>query len=374
MADTPPSPFVSAVREIGPAFADRAAPSDQSGSFAAANYQELKARKLISAGVPKDLGGGGATHAELCDMLREMAHFCPSTALALSMHTHLLAGAVWRHLQGQPTAPLLSKVAQGELVLVSTGAADWLDSTGAAERVEGGYRVTAQKRFASGCPGGDMAMSSAPFDDPTDGPIVFHFAVSLKSEGVRINDDWDTLGMRATGSNTITFDKVFVPDAAVSAKRPRGKWHPSFNLVCIVATPIFFSAYLGLAEKAAELAREGAKKRPMDPHLPYQIGEMENALVTAQMAWRETVTAANNYDFAPEIERANRTLICKSIGAEAVQRCVQKAVESTGGGAFYRKHPLEKLWRDVQAVQFHPMPRMKQLVFSGRVAMGLSPI
>ena len=56
-------------------------------------------------------------------------------------------------MQGQPTAPLLSKVAEAERVLVSTGAADWLDSTGSAERVEGGYRVSAQKRFASGSPG-----------------------------------------------------------------------------------------------------------------------------------------------------------------------------------------------------------------------------
>src|SRR6476659_1320745 len=109
MSDTSPNPFIASVREIGPAFADRAAGFDQSGSFVAENYRDLKAKKLISAGVPKDLGGGGATHSELCEMLRELAHFCPSTALALSMHTHLVAGAVWRHMQGQPTAPLLSK-------------------------------------------------------------------------------------------------------------------------------------------------------------------------------------------------------------------------------------------------------------------------
>src|SRR5258706_6298372 len=374
MTDTSLNPFVAAVHEIGPAFADRAGASDQSGSFVADNYRDLKAKKLISAGVPQELGGGGATHAELCEMLRELGHYCPSTALALSMHTHLVGAAVWRHLHGQPAAPLLSKVAQGELVLVSTGAADWLESNGTAERVEGGYRVSAQKRFASGCPGGDMALTSAPFDDPTDGPVVLHFAVPIRAEGGRIKSDWDTLGMRATGSNTLAFDKVFVPEASVSAKRPRGQWHPFFNLVTIVAVPIFFSAYVGLAETAAALAKEGARKRPKDPHLPYLIGEMENALVTAQMALREMIAAANNYDFAPELERANGTLIRKTIGAEAVERCVKKAVEATGGGAFFRKHPLEKLWRDVQAVHFHPLPEKKQLLFSGRVAMGLPPV
>jgi len=374
MTNTPVSPFVAAVRDLGPAFADRAPANDQSGTFASDNYRDLKAKKLFSAGVPKDLGGGGATHAELCEMLRELAYYCPSTALALSMHTHLVAAAVWRHGHGQPAGPLLSKVAEAERVLVSTGSTDWLDSNGTAERVEGGFRVNAQKRFASGCPGGDIALTSAPYDDPTEGALVLHFPVPMKAEGVRVNSDWDTLGMRATGSNTITLENVFVPDAAIGAKRPRGGWHPSISVVCLVALPIVLSAYVGLAETAVRLAKEGARKRPGDAHLPYLLGEMENALVTAQMAHRETIGLANNYYFAPTLEGANATLIRKTIAAEAIKRCVSKAVEASGGGAFYRKHPIEKLWRDAQAVQFHPMPEKKQLLFTGRIAMGLPPV
>jgi alkylation response protein AidB-like acyl-CoA dehydrogenase len=367
------SPFVAAVRELGPAFAERAAASDLTGAFVADNYRPLKERKLLSAGVPKELGGGGATHTELCEMLRELAHFCPATALALSMHTHLVSAAVWRHLHGQPAAPLLNKVAAGELVLVSTGAQDWLESTGQATRVEGGYRVTAQKRFASGSPAGDLVLTSAPYDDPEAGALVLQFAVPMKSEGVRSNGDWDTLGMRATGSDTLTFENVFVPDAAVSMKRPRGVWHPVFNVICVVAAPIFMSAYVGLAESAAALAREGSRKRLTDPHLPYLLGEMENALATAQMAWREMVQAAAGYAFEPELARANATLIRKSIAARAIESAVKKAFESTGGSAFFRKNPLEKLFRDAQGVHFHPLPEKKQLFFSGRIAMGLEP-
>jgi alkylation response protein AidB-like acyl-CoA dehydrogenase len=374
MTDLSSSPFVLAARELGPAFAERAPSHDQSGEFVAENYRDLKARKLFSAGVPKELGGGGATHTELCEMLREFAHHCPSTALALSMHTHLVAAAVWRHLHGQPAAPLLSKVAEGELVLVSTGAGDWLESTGMATRVDGGYSVTAQKRFASGCPAGSMALTSAPFEDPSEGPVVLHFAVPLSAPGVRVGSDWDTLGMRATGSNTLSFENVFVPEASISVKRPRGKWHPSFSVVCIVAIPLIVSVYVGLAETAAAVAREGAKKRLSDPHLPYQLGEMENALVTAQMAVREAVAAAAGYDFGPDLDRANGTLIRKTIAAEAVERTVKKAVESTGGSAFFRKSPLERLFRDVQAVHFHPLPEKKQLAVTGRVAMGLQPV
>lgn len=373
MSDATSNPFVTAVREIGPALAARAAEGDHSGAFVAESYVALKERRLLSAGVPKDLGGGGASHAELCEILRELAHYCPSTALALSMHTHLVAAAVWRHLHGQPAAPLLRKVSEGELVLVSTGAQDWLESSGQATRVDGGYRVTAQKRFASGSPAGDLVLTSAPYDDPQDGALVLQFAVPIKSEGIRSNDDWDTLGMRATGSHTLTFENVFVPDAAVSMKRPRGVWHPVFNVICVVALPVIVSVYVGVAEAAAAMARESARKRPNEPTLPYTLGEMENALVTAQMARRELMAAASGYDFAPELERANAALIRKTIVAEAAERTVKKAFEATGGSAFFKKHPMEKLLRDVQAVHFHPLPEKKQLLFSGRLAMGLPP-
>src|SRR5262245_60796834 len=114
-----PNPQLSEiVQSLGPSFRERAGACDSAGSFVSENYQELKRHKLLSAGVPRDLGGGGASHSELCHLLRELAHHCGSTSLALSMHTHLLAAAVFRHMRGQPGEALLRKVAAGELVLV----------------------------------------------------------------------------------------------------------------------------------------------------------------------------------------------------------------------------------------------------------------
>ena len=83
--------WVAVARQLGPTFAARAAAHDANDSFVADNYAVLKQYKVFSAGVPVELGGGGASHAELCALLRELAHACGSTALALSMHTHLLA-------------------------------------------------------------------------------------------------------------------------------------------------------------------------------------------------------------------------------------------------------------------------------------------
>src|SRR6187551_3945852 len=113
---TPANRFLDIVAKLGPRFAARAAAADLEGRFVSDNYAELKEARLMSALVPSDLGGGGATHAEICHVLRELAHHCGSTALALSMHTHLVAANVWRHLHGQPAEKLLRKLAASELV------------------------------------------------------------------------------------------------------------------------------------------------------------------------------------------------------------------------------------------------------------------
>src|SRR5690349_3867329 len=123
----PRTDWVAVARDLGPVFASRAAGHDADDSFVADNYRDLKERRIFSAGVPAELGGGGASYAELCAMLRELGRHDGSTALALSMHTHLVAAAVWRLRHGQPAEALLRKIAASELVLVSTGAGDWLD-------------------------------------------------------------------------------------------------------------------------------------------------------------------------------------------------------------------------------------------------------
>jgi alkylation response protein AidB-like acyl-CoA dehydrogenase len=369
--------WVALAREIGPGFATRAADVDETDTFVAENYAELNARRFFSAGVPAQLGGGGASHRELCAMLRELAHHCGSTALALSMHTHLLGATVWRWRQDQPVEPLLRRIAEEQIVLVSTGASDWLESSGTADRVEGGYRVTGRKIFGSGSPAGTLLVTSAVYDDPADGPTVLHFPVPIAAEGVTVLNNWRTLGMRATGSNDVLLENVFVPEGVVSLRRPRGQWHTFFNVVVTVALPLILSVYVGVAEAASDLAGDIARKKSrngLDPNLPYLLGEMNNALVTAQLAVQGMVDLCDDYTFAPTVETANAVLIRKTVAANACIQTVEKAFEVVGGGAFFRSVGLERLLRDVHGAQFHPLQEKRQHLFTGRVALGLDPV
>jgi alkylation response protein AidB-like acyl-CoA dehydrogenase len=366
--------FIDIARKLGPAFAERAAGHDLEGSFVSDNYAELKRERVFSAGVPSELGGGGATHEQLCAMLRELGRHCGSTALALSMHTHLIAALVWRHRHGMPGEAVLRKVADSELVLVSTGAGDWLDSVGQAERVPGGYHVNAVKRFASGVPVGDLLVTSAPYDDPEKGAQVIHFALPLKTPGVTVRDDWNALGMRGTGSHSVELKDVLVPEGSISLQRPRGVWHPSWSVIMTVAPPLYLAPYVGIAERAAELAREHSLRRKSDWNVWQGLGELENALTTAQMAFREMVELTNGYDFEPEIERASRMLVRKTIATNAIAATANKAVDLVGGKALFRSELLERLVRDVQGARFHPLPEKQQLTFTGRVELGLPPV
>ena len=366
--------FVALAEELGPRFAERAARHDAEGSFVHANYDDLKARRFFSAGVPAELGGGGLTHAQLCEVVRTLGRYCGSTALAYSMHSHLVAAAVWRYCHGKPAEKLLRGVAENEWVLVSTGAADWLGSNGTLVRVEGGYRFSATKICCSGSPRGDRMITSGVLEDGAEGPEVLHFPVRLDSDGLTCHEDWDTLGMRATGSHTWTLKDVFVPEESIALRRPQAGWHPSWSVVLTVANPLIVSAYLGVTEAACELTRRLASKRPPGAEPFATLGEMENQLVAATIAWESLVEQARDYDFAPSLDRANAALVRKTLAARACRAAVDAASEAGGGATFARGVGFERLFRDVQGVRWHPLPESRQVLFTGRLGLGRSPL
>jgi len=361
--------WVAVVRQLGPAFAARAAAHDADDSFVADNYKDLRAHRLFSAGVPAELGGGGASQAELADALRVLATYCSSTALALSMHTHQVLIPAWRwRYEGSTVEPFLRRVAAEELILVSTGGSDWVAGSGTAEKVEGGYRISAIKIFASGAPAGDLLMTMAVYDDPKDGPTVLHFAIPLSASGVKVQDTWRTLGMRGTGSHDIVLDRVFVPEAAIGARRPAGRWSLPMHVTAAQALPIIYSVYVGVAEAACALALDVAAKRRDDPTIQALVGEMENELTTARLALGHMLDAARGSMGA---ETTGKVLVGRTLVARAVVKTVERAMEVAGGAGFYRSLGLERLFRDVQGARYHPVREPAQVLYTGRLALGL---
>ena len=362
--------IVATLAELSPRFAERAATADAQDRFVAENFAELKAHGLYAVGVPEELGGLGASHTELCEMLRQIAYRCGSTGLAFSMHSHQVATNAWRwRHQKAPVDGLLKRVATENILLLSSGGSDWLNASGPATKVDGGYRINARKIFSSGAPAGDLLMTSAVYDDPQAGPTVLHFAVPMKAEGVKLLDTWQVMGMRGTGSHDIELTDVFIPDVAIGGKRPAGKWHPLFHIISMIAFPLVYSAYLGVAEAARDLVADKARQRQADRHVVDLIGAMDNELTMARLARHDMIAAAATND--PGLATTNRVMIDRTLVARGVLKTVELAMEVAGGSAFYRSAGLERLFRDAQAARYHPLRQGAQRAYAGRMALGL---
>jgi alkylation response protein AidB-like acyl-CoA dehydrogenase len=353
--------WTQVAHSLGKEFACRSAAHDEDDTFVSENYAALKEQRVLSAAIPREFGGGGASHREIADMLRTLAQYCGSTALALSMHQHLIAATIWKQRRGQGGEPLLKNVAEKQLVLVSTGARDWLESNGSMTKTDGGYLVSANKHFASQSAAGDILVTSAPLMDE-----VLHFPVPLNAKGVTLANDWRSLGMRGTGSHTVKLENVFVPDAAIALRRPRGAYHPVWNVVLTVAMPLIMSVYVGIAQKAAALSiahiRRQKTAKPQTTHL---IGVMNNQLVAAEVQLNDMLRIAENYEFEAVDQNGQDILTRKTNVANASIDVVTKAMEIVGGAGFYRAFGLERLFRDVQAARYHPLPESEQVKFSG---------
>ena len=283
--------LLATAETLGQRVAARAAEADADDRFVAENFKELKQAGLTAAGVPKELGGGGASIPELAEMLRILAHHCSSTALAFSMHTHQVAIPAWRWQVQKLAAvePLLKRIAAEKLVVLSSGGSDFIQGSGRAERVGDGWRISGRKIFTSGAEAGDILMTGAIAQEEGEDPVVLHFGIPMNSPHVKIDPVWKTLGMRATGSHDVVIDGHVVPDAAVALKRKAGEWHPLFQIIVTLAFPLVYSAYLGVAESACAIALELASRRRPDHHLTALTGRMQTELRGAQLARRGMV-------------------------------------------------------------------------------------
>ncbi len=147
--------------------------------------------------------------------------------LASSMHLHVVATNAhrWRHglTAGEP---MLKRVANEAIVVVSTGGTDGAFPSGTAVRVEDGWKVNGRKTFASQAPVGDVVSTWFPTEGEDDREIL-GMGIPLSAPGVEMVETWDTLGMRGTGSHDLVFTDVFVADKQVAGAPALRRARPS---------------------------------------------------------------------------------------------------------------------------------------------------
>lgn len=357
--------------ELGSEIEKQGLACDAENKFAEKNFSLLKEEGVYKALIPGELGGGGVVYSELCHFLKDLAQYCPSTSLTLSMHMHLVAVLVFRHLNGDAAATTtLKAIVEKDLILLSTGGGDWVNSNGTAKKVEGGYRVTCTKSFCSGSPIANVAVMSCAYDDDGQERVI-HFSVPMNSEGVEIIYDWNAMGMRATGSNSISFKDVFIPEEKITLIRERGKWHPVWDVVSTFAFPVFVSTYAGIVEAIAQKTIAlFSKKEKYESYALSSLGEMHNHSQIVKMAHQKLVENAENLTIKPSSDSSAVALQAKSIITQYGRLSAQAAMEALGGYSYYHKVGIERLYRDLLAGEFNPMQASKQKEMLGNHLIG----
>jgi acyl-CoA dehydrogenase len=365
--------FVPWARELGLQFAEYSAGHDRDGTFVTEAFDVLRASGYLALAVPVELGGKGATIGQTAAAQAEMAKHCASTALAVSMHLHITLFAAWRYRREMPGAEaMLRRVVNERIVLVSTGGSDFTRPNGTAEKVEGGYRVSGRKVFASQVPVGNVLSSFFTYEDPEQGRRVLAMGIPVTSEGIEIVETWDTLGMRGTGSHDVVLTDVFVSDAQVMSNRPWGTIDPPLMAIIENAFPVISAVYLGVAEGARDRAIEAVRaseSKSADPTVQRLVGLLDYRTRVARWSLFGAIAEVGD-DPAPTMEHVVRTMQAKRVVAEESVAACDLALQVVGGGSYFRRAGIESAVRDVRGVMFHPFTPELTLLHAGKVTLG----
>jgi alkylation response protein AidB-like acyl-CoA dehydrogenase len=176
--------------------------------------------------------------------------------------------------------------------------------------------------------------------------------------------------MRGTGSDDVELVDVFVPDAAVGPPAPYGVLHPGLMIVATVALPIISGVYLGVAEGAYQHALAAAAKKKDDRIIQRSIGLMVSRLRVASWALDGALDFIGDNP-EPSLETVAVIGAAKREIANAGMEVCDLAMEVAGGAAYFKGSPIERAYRDIRAIKFHPLQPEKTLLQAGQVALGL---
>ena len=363
--------LVARAAALGPAFAERAARHDREASFPAENYEELRQSGLLAICVPESHGGLGADFETYMLVAAELGRWCGSTALSFNMHVQssLWAGLVADALEMTPAqradherlrARHFERIVRGGWINAHPFSEGGASAAGTApfgtvaHRVDGGYRISGTKIFASlaGVADGYSVLCTLEQPGQAAGGTLrdaLYLAVPADAPGVSVWGDWDPLGMRATVSRNLRFEDVFVPDDA--RLLPEGLCYQAARRF-----PHMFSTlsttYLGIAQAAydftvqylrAELPGMPPVKRRMYPTKQYAVAEMRVKLEAMRALFLQTAREAV---VDPDQDARMRLYAAHYTVMEHANELCRLAIRTCGGQSMLKSLPLERLYRD----------------------------
>lgn len=367
LRDAEDAEIVALADRIGALLAPTAALYDAEGRFPHEHFEILHRHGALALTIPKAYGGRGLSLYRTLLFQQHLGRAAGPTALCLGWHLMVFGCLSWRPCWPEAALARLARsvVERGHLVnalLTERDAGNLLRGAQArtrARRSGSGWVLSGHKAFCSSAPALKQMVVYARIDGE---PGMAEFVVPM-GEGVRILETWDSVGMRSTASHDIVFDEVRLPDEALVHRFGPGPDRPGSLAVASRAWGLQVSAlYLGIAEAAREFAIRFADKHPLTgqdgvildaPAVQARLGEIELLLGAARA---QLYGLAERWERYPALQDRlhDEVAITKvTVGRQAV-RTVGLANELVGGHSLSRRHPLERLWRDVNCHAFNP--------------------
>ena len=346
------------VDALGPAWRERARALDEAVEFPHENFAEARAAGLHALTLPTEYGGAGwwlpGRFSPWYRVLERMARWETNTAQLLQVHNHA-AGIIAFHSDAEQRDRFLPAIADGAFC-ASLGSEAHLYENGAEvleselTRVEGGYRLTARKGFASVAAAAKylMVWCAVEGDTPYAGRMVFA-VVEVDWDGVELLDDWQMLGMRSTISCGVTFDDVFVPDSHVVGTPGGWVTEDQRTFSCAYA-----ANHLGSAQGAFDFLAEYIGGRPDlagSEAVRVRLGQMDAQLFAARSCLYATAARLDRGDDPDECEAdAVRTM---HLAKDAVLTIPYLGFDLVGARACHERYPLGQMMRDARTFTLH---------------------
>jgi alkylation response protein AidB-like acyl-CoA dehydrogenase len=369
-------------------FAERSPKYDRENAFFSDDFEELRSAGYLRLAVPAELGGFGLSLAEVVREQRRLGSYAPATALAINMHVYWtgVAADLWR--AGDKSLQWILDETMRGAVFAAGHAESGNDipvllSTTKAERVEGGYRFTGRKSFGSLTPVWTyLGLHGMDISDPAH-PKIVHAFMPRDTEGFRVEETWDVLGMRATRSDDTVLDGVFIADRHIARVVPAGAAGIDHFVLGVFAWALlgFGNIYYGLARHAydATIASVKSKRsialtRSMAYHaeLQHTIAEMTLALDTIaphlDRVASDWSTGVNHGAAWPK-----EIFSAKYHAVESSWKVVDLALDATGGFGIFRRSGVEQMFRDARLGRIHPANSMLTHEIVAKTALGISP-
>ncbi len=392
----PGARLVATAEELSHELAARAAEHDRDGTYPFEAIAALKAAGYFTAPVPIELGGLGVSSAhDLVVASSRLARGDASVAIGVNMHLvavlnmerrRQVAVAAGTERRARGFAATLEQIAHDGVVLaaaISERGQDLTRPRTRATRTESGWRIDGRKMFCTMSPAASDLYVSVTYADREGTERYAYAMVPTDAPGVVVNDDWDALGMRASGSNSILLEGVELPESGVRGGFRAGD-APAYMERNLVSGLFHAAAALGIAESADAIARHGLAERINGDARPrMQIADNAIDLTASRGTLSRAATLIDEHRAANPASDGSADELgalfaeaqaAKAFINEASARIVDRALALSGGAGYVNGSPLARAYRDVKAGSFmHPLGANRVYDHLGHVALGEAP-